>query len=135
MKQNFSEFSGDHRHGPLAVPGPQECGPWGMRQFPLVDPDPWPGFGEWVISRATQENVEDLYVFVHSRPSSPPTVSSGRGSYYYWPVAVVNGHHCYLTLNVETGSHDEKILTIHIAPRDECGGALVSSWMGSMEAQ
>ncbi len=106
------DFSGDHRLGPMCVPG--DPTPWGIRWFPNDDPEPWPGFAAAIEKMAAQ--AEQLYVFVHAPATSRPTTSGGRGSYSYWPIRDVAGRRCYVSHRLEVGSYDYEIATIHVAP-------------------
>lgn len=105
------EFSGDHRLGPMCVPGDET--PWGVRWMP-DDPEPWPGFAAAIEDMAAK--ADELYVFVHAPATAHPTTSGGRGSYSYWRRADIGNRHCYYERRQETGAWDEAIVTIHVAP-------------------
>jgi hypothetical protein len=119
----YAEHSGDHRNGPLAVPGPQETGPWGM-QWDRENPEPWAGFAEAVQSFD--------YVFVHSPATSCPTSSCGRGSYVYWKKMVFAGVECYFTTSQEEDADGCYIRTIHLSPTGPVEG--LSEWVRAMRA-
>jgi len=103
---NFATKSGDHRNGPIAVPGEQES-PYGCRYLP-GDPEPWPGFAGLLD--------QNDYVFLHNTPTDVPTTSTGYGGYYYWKKTMIFGRECYVDIREEIGSYDEEIRTIHLAP-------------------
>lgn len=103
--------------GPMCVPG--DPTPWGTR-WREGDPEPWGGFSEGVNEVAGE--CDELYVFVHSPATSRPTTSSGWGSYNYWPTRTVGARICYVEKRSETGSHDEEVVTLHIAPVAGEGG-------------
>lgn len=105
------DYSGDHRLGPMCVPG--DPTPWGIQWRPS-DPEPWPGFSAAIKGMAV--GADDLYVFVHAPATTHPTTSGGRGSYNYWPTCDLAGWRCYVERRRETGSWNEEIVTIHVAP-------------------
>lgn len=108
----YAEHSGDHRNGPIAVPGPQTTGPWGIR-WQAGDPEPWPGFAQAVSGYDC--------VFVHGLATDRPTTSAGRGEYSYWKDGVVADVAVYYTDRVEddaTGSRS----TITLALREPVVG-------------
>lgn len=108
------EYSGDHRHGPLCVPGDDTL--WGKQWMPS-DPEPWPGFSAVIDSISA--DADQVYVFVHQPATKRPTTSEGRGSYHYWSRCVIAGKKCYVEERWEEGSWGENIFTIHIAPVGE----------------
>ncbi len=107
----MGDYSGDHRFGPLCVPG--DSTPWGVR-WREGEPEPWSGFADAISAMAG--GCEQLYVFVHTPATAHPTTSGGRGSYHYWDVRDVGGRRCYVDRRREVGSYDEDIVTLHVAP-------------------
>ena len=105
------EYSGDHRNGPLCVPGDQT--PWGIRWYLKEDPEPWEGFGGAIEALLGGEpGTGDVAVFLHAPATARPTVSTGYGGYSYWRVVVLAGRKCYYHVSYT----DPDKWDVHVAP-------------------
>jgi len=117
----YADRSGDHQNGPIAVPGPQTTGPWGIR-WQVGDPEPWSGFAQAVSGYDC--------VFVHGLATDRPTTSSGRGEYSYWKDGVVADVAVYYTDRVEDDEHGDAVSTITMALREPVAG--FAAWVTLM---